>query len=58
MAAISAAPMNHETAMMMIQVVLLFPLEFGNSYSCRWMRSTSIQIQNTSDRSPKIPKHA
>ncbi|MDI6693374.1 MAG: hypothetical protein QMD76_08750 [Anaerosomatales bacterium] len=54
----SAAPKNHDTAMMMIHMVLLFPFEFGNSYSWRWIKSTSIQIQKTSDRSPKMPRHA
>ncbi len=54
----SAAPTNHETAMMMSHVVLLFPREFGNSYSWRWIKSTSIQIQKTNDNSPKMPRHA
>lgn len=37
--------------------VLLLPWEFGNSYSCRWMRSMNIQIHNASEASPKMPRH-
>ncbi len=58
MAAIQYALSNHETSMMTSHVVLLLPVEFGNSYSWRWNTSIIIHTQNPKVTSPNMPMHA
>jgi len=57
MAAIQYALSNHETSMMTNHVVLLLPVEFGNSYSWRWNTSTIIQTQKAKVAMPKAMMH-
>ncbi|PKQ21385.1 MAG: hypothetical protein CVT66_00915 [Actinobacteria bacterium HGW-Actinobacteria-6] len=57
MAAIPWALSAHETKRIIIHVVLLLPVEFGNSYSWRWKTSTIIQTQNARLAITNTPMH-
>jgi len=54
----SGALINHETNMMINHVVLLLPVDPGNSYSWRWKRSIIIQTQKTRDAIAKTAMQA